>query len=734
MFKNVTLLTVMILLTVNNLTHAQDLIQISNTQTWSNFNQGGFGPGDTLQILEGGNLIVTERSSLADSRHLIIEQGGRLTMNARLDMDYRGQITMNGGEFHNTVDFKFPDSSGNQDVHIWLNGGLMVCTQIESITDRGSVLHVGGGVLRIGNTTAGGRYDPENADEWTIVPIPPYDNITIVEVGGGWKEVSATSPWAVMECWPEDGAMEVARDVVLGWTPAEFANAHNVYLGTVFDDVNEADTSSPLLVAPGLDANSYEPGPLELGQTYYWRVDEVNEVNPASPWKGMVWSFTVEAFSYPISAEDIMVTASSYQQGQGPENTINESGLVDEVHSTSVEDMWATVEGETFPSWVQYEFDKSYYLHETLVWNYNGESFLTALGLQDVLVEYSTDGVDWIINDSVSVFNKATGSDDYAANTTVPFGEVPVRYVKITATTNWSGNALGIHGLSEVRFFYIPVSAREPNPEDGATDVAIDVTLVWREGREAAEHKLYISSDEQAVTDGTAPVVTTSQTGYGPLSLNLAGTYYWRVDEVNNVNNIPIWEGNTWSFTTSEYLFVDDFESYNDILVGEEGSNLVYFTWQDGFDNPSTNGSTIGYTEAFQPSMETTIVHGGRQSVPVTYDNTSASISEITANTNDLTIGSDWTKGSPVRLSFWFYGDSDNSATDRMYVKINGVKVIYEGSLVQEQWQEFSVDLASLGIDLNNVTSLIIGFERIGASGGFGNILIDDILLSAPLE
>jgi hypothetical protein len=206
--------------------------------------------------------------------------------------------------------------------------------------------------------------------------------------------------------------------------------------------------------------------------------------------------------------------------------------------------------------------------------------------------------------------------------------------------------------------------------------------------------------------------------------------YYWRVDEVNNIEPTPTWQSDLWSFTTREYLAVDDFESYNDIPEGTEGSNLVYSTWTDGYANPSTNGSTIGYVSG--SSLETDIVHGGRNSVPIMYDNTTASISEVTANTSDLAIGKDWTVGSPEMLVLWVYGNANNPATDRMYVKVNGVKVVYDGDLAQTSWQEFSIDLASLGVNLSNVTTLTIGFERIGATGGSGVVYIDDIRLYAP--
>ena len=85
----------------------------------------------------------------------------------------------------------------------------------------------------------------------------------------------------------------------------------------------------------------------------------------------------------------------------------------------------------------------------------------------------------------------------------------------------------------------------------------------------------------------------------------------------------------------------------------------------------------------------------------------------------------------------WFYGDAANAATERMYVKVNGVKVPYPGAaedITKPIWQQWNIDLAALGVSLGNVSQLIIGFERTGASGGAGTVLIDDIRLyrSAP--
>jgi hypothetical protein len=527
---------------------------------------------------------------------------------------------------------------------------------------------------------------------------------------------------------PFDEQDDVSRDVIMSWTPGEDVQSHNLYFGTTFEDVNSADASSPLLVGPGIDSNTFDPGRLEYGQTYYWRVDEIGA---PEIFKGNVWSFTVEPFARAITADSITATASSsLNASSGPEKTVDQSGLNDlGQHDTTSTNMWTSGTGQQPPVWIQYEFDTAYKLHQMWVWNSNYSlEWKFGLGVKTATIEYSTDDTTWTVLANVPEFAQAPGTDDYDDYTTVDFGSVAAKFVRMTFTSSWGGRDQ--YALSEVRFMSIPVNASEPDPEDGATEVARDVTLGWRAGREAAEHNVYISDDKQAVIDGTAPLVTVSQTAFGPLSLDLASTYYWRVDEVNNTNTVPVWEGGTWSFTTRDYLVVDDFESYNDIPEGQEGSNLVYLTWIDGYDNPSVNGSTMGYPTG--TSMETTTVHGGRQSVPVMYDNHTASTSEVTANASDLVVDRDWTFGSPEMLVVWFYGDPNNPATDRMYVKVNGVKVIYNGSLTQAQWQEFSVDLASLGINLNNVATLTIGFERIGAVGSSGMVFIDDIWLYTP--
>ncbi|MHC4565427.1 MAG: hypothetical protein ACYTE3_06665, partial [Planctomycetota bacterium] len=204
---------------------------------------------------------------------------------------------------------------------------------------------------------------------------------------------------------PAGGSIDVQRDVVLSWTPGEYAARHDVYFGTNLDNVSNASRTDPLdvLVSEGQQANSYDVGRLEFDQTYYWRIDEVNAPPDSSIFKGEIWSFTVESLAYPIPSESITATASSQaSDNEGPEKTIDGSGLdLDDLHSADLKAMWISEGGDPGSAWIQYEFDRPQKLHEMLVWNYNGNAILTLYGLQDVTIEYSTLGESLTVNPSL---------------------------------------------------------------------------------------------------------------------------------------------------------------------------------------------------------------------------------------------------------------------------------------------------------------------------------------------
>ncbi|MGE5295089.1 MAG: LamG-like jellyroll fold domain-containing protein, partial [Solirubrobacterales bacterium] len=407
---------------------------------------------------------------------------------------------------------------------------------------------------------------------------------------------------------PENEATDVPQDAVLGWTSGEFAATHNVYFGTTFDDVNGASVADPrgVLASEGLTDAAFDPdGLLEFGQTYYWRIDEVNAAPDNTVFKGETWSFTAEPYSYPVTPA--AATASNFQNGMGPENTINGSGLNDQdEHGMALPTMWMTTGG--LPAWVQYEFDKVYTLDKMLVWNSNQiiESFM-GFGAKGVAVEYSEDGQTWTTLEGATEFAKAPGAATYTANTTVEFGGAMAKFVKITINTNWGGMAPQT-GLSEVRFYYIPVQAFQPDPASGVTDVSVETTLGWRPGRGATSHTVYIGADREAVANGTVAGAAADGHSYTPSSLDVATTYFWKVDETGDAGT---YAGDVWNFTTQEFIAIDDFESYNDDV---DAGTTIWNAWVDGLTN-GASGSQVGYDES--PFAERTVVHGGKQAMPL---------------------------------------------------------------------------------------------------------------------
>ncbi len=439
---------------------------------------------------------------------------------------------------------------------------------------------------------------------------------------------------------PGVGATDVLVGTDLAWTPGQFAATHNVYLGSSAKDVEAGDPA--VLKGKGLarDVTSLDVGQLDFSRTYYWRVDEVNAAPDNTVIKGDLWSFITEPYAYPIKT--VTATASSYQVGMGPEKAVNGAGLTGDQHGTEPTTMWLS--SGTQPNWIQFELDKVYKLHEMWVWNSNQliEAFL-GFGAKSVKIEYSTDSTMWAALANVPEFARAPGAANYTPNTTVSFGGIQAKFVRLTINSNWGGAAPQT-GLSEVRFFAVPVQARAPQPANAATGVALDATLSWRPGREAGSHKVFLGADQAAVAGGTATAKTVADPSFAPGALNFGTTYFWKVDEVNTVS----YPGDVWSFSTVEYAAVEGFESYTD----KQGAE-VFSTWIDGYTN--NTGSIVGLNTAANGTFcETTIVHGGRQSMPFEYNNVKTPYYSEATRTFDA--AQDWTASGADTLSLWVRG------------------------------------------------------------------------------
>jgi hypothetical protein len=546
--------------------------------------------------------------------------------------------------------------------------------------------------------------------------------------GGGPTNAVALRPQPAYE------ATDVPRDAELSWKPGEYAATHDVYLGTVSADVEAASRDNPLgvLVQQDCDANVYDPTTIfEFGQTYYWRVDEVNAPGDFGIFKGNVWSFTVEPQWYVL--DGITATASIPNVGTiTPQVTVDRSGLdANDLHSNDSATMWLGSGAAGGPVWIQYEFDNLYKVREMWVWNYNSLfEPVAGFGLKDVTIDSSIDGAAWTQFGDARQFARAPGLGQCAHDTITFSDGIAARYTRINVQSSWGG--LKQYGLSEVRFYCEPTRARDPQPASGATGVRPDVTLRWRAGRDAVSHQIYLGTDSQAVGSGAALFDTAPKSSYTPDTLELDATYYWRIDEVNDAKVPASWEGDIWSFSTAEYLVVDDFESY-----GNASPKRVFQIWIDGggfsaddffpAGHPGNGtGSLIGYDPLMGDIMETATVHGGSKSMPFYYDNSGAITVSEAVRTFDQ--AQDWTRGGIRWLVIYFYGDPGNTAA-KLYVKVNDTKIPYNGDaadLTQQSWYQWNTDLSAVPTSsLQSVKRLTIGVE----TASHGRLLFDDVRL-----
>jgi len=472
---------------------------------------------------------------------------------------------------------------------------------------------------------------------------------------------------------PANGSMLTSTWVNLTWVPGQRAVSHDVYIGTDFDDVDEGaegmfvgNTPNDFIVV-GFPGFPYPDG-LVPGTTYYWRIDEVNEAEPNSPWKGEVWSFSIPP-----------KTAYAPEPANGAESV-----------DPNVELSWTGGFGSK--------------LHTV----YFGDNF------DDV--------------------NNATGGLAQGKTTYSPGP------LELSKTYYWRVDEFDIIETykGEVWGFTTQGAVQGLDPLSGAVDVKQTAILTWLPSVYAASHEIYFGADKDAVKNadtGSPDYKGTRALGsetYDPGMLEWDSTYYWRIDEVNNTNPDSPWTGPLWSFTTANFLIVDDFESYNDIDPPDPQSNRIFEAWLDGYDIP-TNGALVG--NDLPPYAEQTIVHSGIQSMPYFYDN-SVGYSEAALT---LTYPRDWTENGVSKLTIWFRGDSDNAA-ENLYVALNGNAIVTNDNPDAAQvttWTEWNIDLqafADQGVNLANVNTISLGLgnKNNPVAGGSGTMYFDDIRLYRP--
>jgi hypothetical protein len=630
---------------------------------------------------------------------------------------------------------------------------------------------------------------------------------------------------------PADGAVLSDTWGNLVWVPGDFAVSHDVYFGDNYDDVNDGlgDTfrgnqpSRSFIVGfPGFPF----PDGLVPGTTYYWRIDEVNDADPNSPWRGDVWSFLVPPrIAYdPEPADGIKFVDPnvilSWAPGFGGKlHTVYFSDNFDEVNNVT----GGIPQGETTYRPGTLELDKTYYWRvdefsgtATLkgdIWSFSvrkagggfkaeyfnnrslsGEPVLTRLdpeidfnwGSADVAGENSPDpsiNVDdfsacwsgelevdltdtyifeiiandgfrlWLDGQPIIDFWDNNGTDSRRSEPIELVGgdmhSIRMEYFERVGTAIaqlfWESSVRERQIIPQGALS-LPVKASRSNPSNGAVDVARTQILSWGAGDGAASHLVYFGTDGEAVknanTDSSEYKGTRAlgSESYDPGNLEWNTTYYWRVDEVKADGTIL--KGNLWSFTTVNFIIVDDFEGY------DSGDNQIWYSWKDGlgYGVPGIdpyypgNGTGSAVGDENTPSYtEETIVHGGSQAMPLAYDNDKQGFFKYSEAELTLTYPRDWTENGVNTLTIWFRGNSDNAA-EPIYVALNGSAVVVHDNpdaALTTEWTQWNIDLqafADQGVNLTNVNTIALGLgdKKNPQAGGSGVAYFDDIRLYRP--
>jgi N-acetylneuraminic acid mutarotase len=527
------------------------------------------------------------------------------------------------GTFYTTVEEYDPVTD------IWMTKSDMSTARYALSTSA-----VNGKIYAIGGTATNTifsiveEYDPAK-DTWTIIMDMPTGRFhfgTIVVDGriyaiggqpGPYPEVTSAVevyqaiPWGFAQYPnPKDGALYSSTWVNLSWVSGDFAVSHDVYLGDSFEDVNDGlggtfcGNQAISFRSVGLPGSPYPEG-LVRGQTYYWRVDEVNDTEPDSPWKGPIWSFTIQ-----------------------PQTAYNPS----------------PADGAEFVD-----------LNVELNWSAGVDAALHAV--------YFGDNFD-DVNNAAADLNQR-GSTNTQANTTYSPGPLEFAKTYYWRVDELTGGRNSRILKGDIWSFTTRGAAESPKPFNHAESVRMNAILSWIPADNATLHQVYFGIDKEAVrkADISSPEYKGTQMlgneDYDPGILSCDTTYYWRIDEVSSDNPDTPLPGNVWSFTTGDFFVIDDFEHY------DANDYQIWYAWHDGvgYGVPDTDpyfsgngtGAVVG-DETTSSYTEETIVHSGNQSMPVVYDNNKQGYSNYSEVEHILAGQRDWTDQGVTELSLWFRG------------------------------------------------------------------------------
>jgi len=487
---------------------------------------------------------------------------------------------------------------------------------------------------------------------------------------------------------PADGSILIDTWVTLGWYPGDSAVSHDVYMGDNYDNVanGTGDTfrgnQGTNFYVAGFPGYAYPDG-LVPGTTYYWRIDEVNEADPNSPWKGDVWSFSIPskiAYNpYPANGAEFVDpnTTISWTAGFGAKlHTIYVGDNFDDVNNA----VGGSTQGPAAYTPDPLESGKVYY--------WRVDEFDAANTYKGDIWSFTTPG-------AVGSPVPANGAKD----------------VKMTATLSWA--PAGSAASHEAYF-------------------GKDKDAVRNADKNSLEYK-----GSKALGDAS----------YEPGKLSWYATYYWRVDEVDSLGNLskgPLWNFTTADFILIDDF--EDYDAGENQIWYSWHDGFGYGTPETvPYYAGNGTGSAVG-DETTPSYCEETIVQSGGNSMPVSYDNNKQGYAFYSEVEKTLSYPRDWTGEGVGTFTIWFRGKSDNGA-EPLYVAIansggSPVIVTHDDPTAAQisVWTKWEIPLQTLadqGIVLTDIDKIMIGLGTRGnltTPGGAGKMYFDDIRLDRPVE
>jgi hypothetical protein len=547
------------------------------------------------------------------------------------------------------------------------------------------------------STTYCWRIDEIGADGTTIYP------------GDVWHFTSAPATAYAPEPW--NGLDGVDVHTSLTWSMGTGAISHDVYFG--------ADKAAVAAGDPGVFRGNhvvpkYEPGPLTLNTTYFWRIDEHDVTGEIHT--GEVWSFATTGPGLGVKAQ--------YFRG------IDAAGVP----------VLTRIEDAIDHDWGSSEVVPGLSDGVSAVWTANLEAPFTE---SYRLITTTDDGVRLWLDGRRLIDNWTNhGSTDDMATVSLVAGQFYLLRMEwyenggsAVARLSWQSPSIP-RRVIPAGPLQLPVRATGPYPAHTSANATHTPLLRWSAGQQATDHDLYFGDDADAVANANTTTAgiyqgrqALDETTFDPGTLEWKKSYYWRVDEVNAAEAHSPWTGALWSFTTADFLVIDDFESYTD----DEG-NRIYETWLDDWDVIVTGGfgAIVGYGEA--PFAEQTIVHSGGQSMPLDYNNVgSPYYSEIERQFLHV---QDWTVNGVDTLVLHVRGKPGNVAAP-LYVRLDDsagktatVTHADAGVANATTWVEWKIPLSEFaGVNAAKIKKIYLGLGDVGGltPGGHGLIYIDDI-------